>query len=63
MIPVHVKGEAPGVKLSGGILEHIIRDVRVKCLPTDIPPFLDVDVSNLQLIRELKRRNCISPRR
>src|SRR5882672_9191953 len=40
-VPVHVKGEAPGVKLGGGVLEHLIREVRVRCLPTDIPPFLN----------------------
>jgi len=61
LIPVHVKGEAPGVKLSGGILEHIIRDVRVKCLPTDIPPFLDVDVSSLQLNQGIKAKELHLP--
>lgn len=48
-IPVHLIGEAPGVKLSGGILEHITREVSISALPKDIPDALNVDISNLQL--------------
>src|SRR5439155_24929407 len=47
-VPVHVKGEAPGVKFDGGVLEHLVRDIRVRCLPTEIPASIDVDISNLQ---------------
>jgi large subunit ribosomal protein L25 len=53
-VPVHVKGEAPGVKLGGGILEHVVRDVRVRCLPTEIPASIDVDISNLQINQAIK---------
>ena len=60
-VPVHVKGEAPGVKLSGGILEHVVRDVRVRCLPTDIPASLDVDVSALQIGQAIKGRDLVMP--
>lgn len=48
-IPVHITGESPGVKLGGGVLEHIIRELKVKCLPKDIPGSVNVDVSNLQI--------------
>jgi large subunit ribosomal protein L25 len=48
-VPTHVTGEAPGVKNSGGILEHITREVRVRCLPDDIPASIDIDVSKLEL--------------
>ncbi len=53
-VPLHVSGEAPGVKLGGGILEHILREVRVKCLATNIPQSINVDVSNLQLNQGLR---------
>jgi large subunit ribosomal protein L25 len=53
-VPVHVKGEAPGVKLAGGILEHILREVRVRCLPTNIPGELHVDVSGLDINQGLR---------
>ena len=60
-VPVHVKGEAPGVKLSGGVLEHIIRDIRVRCLPADIPPSLDVDVSTLQIGQSIRVKELAAP--
>jgi large subunit ribosomal protein L25 len=46
-VPIHIKGEAAGVKQEGGILDIVIREVEVECLPTDIPPFIDADVSEL----------------
>ncbi len=48
-VPTHTVGEAPGVKNSGGILEHITREIRVKCLPDDIPVSIDIDVTKLEL--------------
>jgi large subunit ribosomal protein L25 len=47
-VPVHLTGEAAGVK-SGGILEQHLRLVEVKALPSDIPESIDVDVSHLQV--------------
>src|ERR1051325_9341086 len=46
-VPIHIKGEAAGVKQEGGILDIVIREVEVECLPADIPPFIDADVSEL----------------
>ncbi|MBK9131576.1 MAG: 50S ribosomal protein L25/general stress protein Ctc [Gammaproteobacteria bacterium] len=50
-VPLHFIGEtvAPGVKLGGGIISHLVTDVEVICLPKHLPEFLEVDVSNLQL--------------
>ena len=48
-VPVHLTGEAPGVKLNGGILEHITRELRVSCLPKDIPHQIDIDISKLDI--------------
>lgn len=48
-VPVVVKGEAPGIKTEGGVLEHIIRKISVKCLPADIPDYLKVDISGLHV--------------
>ena len=53
-VPVLMKGEAPGVKQQGGILEQILREVEIECLPADIPSHIDADVSQLmfgQVIR------------
>lgn len=46
-VPVLLKGEAEGVKLQGGILEQMLREVEVECLPADIPSHIDVDISHL----------------
>jgi len=53
-VPVEVEGEAPGVKVEGGVLEHIIRSVKVRCLPTDIPDNFMLDVSGLNIGDGLK---------
>ena len=46
-VPIVLKGEAPGVKQQGGILEQILREVEIECLPADIPSHIDADVSQL----------------
>ena len=48
-VPIQLTGTATGVKNQGGILEHILREVEIECLPGDIPGHLDVDVSGLEL--------------
>ncbi len=48
-VPIQLVGIPVGVKTQGGILEHVLREVEVECLPNDIPSHLDVDVSGLEL--------------
>ncbi len=60
-VPIHVNGEAPGVKLSGGVLEHVIRELRVRCLPAEIPASIEVDVSTLQIGQSIKARDLQVP--
>ncbi|QEL63887.1 large subunit ribosomal protein L25 [Oryzomicrobium terrae] len=38
---------APGVKLSGGIVSHVMNEVEVECLPADLPEFIEVDLKDL----------------
>jgi large subunit ribosomal protein L25 len=47
-VPVHVVGESPGAK-EGGVLEHPLWTVHVRCLPTAVPESVDADVSGLQI--------------
>jgi large subunit ribosomal protein L25 len=61
LVPIHVKGEAPGVKMGGGILEHVLREIRVSCLPAEIPSSFDADVSNLQINTGLKAKDLVIP--
>lgn len=48
-VPVHLTGEAKGVKMQGGTLDFVHRDVEVECLPADIPEHITVDVTELML--------------
>ncbi len=48
-VPVVTKGEPVGVKQEGGSLEHILWEIEVECLPTDIPKNFEVDVSALKI--------------
>ena len=48
-VSLHLVGTPLGVKDGGGILEHITRTVAVRCLPTAIPPAIDVDVAHLEV--------------
>ena len=47
-VPLHFVGRAAGVT-RGGILQPIVREIEVECLPMDIPEFFDVDVSALDI--------------
>src|SRR5215218_5005347 len=48
-VPFVIKGEPRGVKLQGGLLDFVTRDIQVLALPTEIPEHIDVDVSELML--------------
>ena len=51
MVPLHFINEetAPGVKLSGGRVNHVLTEVDVQCLPKDLPEFIEVDVGTLEV--------------
>jgi large subunit ribosomal protein L25 len=48
-VAVVLQGEAPGVKLEGGVLEQVLRELEMECLPLDIPARITIDVSSLAL--------------
>ena len=48
-VPIELTGIPIGVKDGGGILEHVLREVEVECLPTDIPAHLEADVTMLNI--------------
>jgi len=53
-VPIFLIGEAAGVKQEGGILEQMLREVEVECLPGDIPSHIDADVSHLTFGKVLR---------
>jgi len=48
-VPIYITGEAVGVKTGGGILQHILREISVQCLPLDIPEHFELDISGLEI--------------
>jgi large subunit ribosomal protein L25 len=50
-VPLHFKGgeACPGVKVGGGVVEHHVMQVTVECLPKDLPEFIEVDLSKMEL--------------
>ena len=48
-LPTLSKGEPVGVKTGGGILEHTLHEIEVECLPSDLPEYIEIDVSHLEL--------------
>ena len=48
-MPVETTGEAAGVKNGGGVLEHVLFKLKVRCLPKDLPEQIIVDVTALEI--------------
>ncbi len=50
-VPFHFMHEdtAPGVKIGGGIVAHILTEAEVSCLPKDLPEFIEVDLAALEI--------------
>src|SRR5580658_7462505 len=53
-VPIMLQGVPAGVKTEGGILEQMLREVEIECLPGDIPSHIDVDVSDLTFGKVLR---------
>ncbi len=50
-VPLHFINaeQSPGVKLSGGIVSHVMSDLEIRCLPADLPEFIEVDLKDMAL--------------
>lgn len=49
-VPLHfVNAEiSPGVKIAGGLVQHVMNDLEISCLPKDLPEFIEIDLKDLQ---------------
>jgi len=63
-VPLHFMGDelAPGVKTGGGAVSRLINDVEVSCLPKNLPAYLEVDISELELDAMLYLSNIKLPK-
>ena len=48
-VPVETVGEAAGVKTGGGVLEHVLFKIKLRGLPKDVPAYVEVDVTKLEI--------------
>lgn len=62
-VPLHFNNAevSPGVK-AGGIVAHVMSDIEISCLPDDLPEFIEVDLSNLQLGHSVHISDLTLPR-
>ena len=63
-VPLHfVNAEiSPAVKISGGIVSHIMNELDIRCLPADLPEFIQVDLSQLTVAHSLHVRDLALPK-
>jgi large subunit ribosomal protein L25 len=60
-VPVVSVGEPAGVKTGGGLLETMMRTIRVACLPRNLPELFTVDVSHLEIGHSVHVRDLVLP--
>lgn len=60
-VPIRLEGVPLGVREEGGVLDHVIHDLAVKCLPSKIPSVLTLDVSALEIGDSLHVRDIALP--
>jgi large subunit ribosomal protein L25 len=60
-VPVETIGEAAGVKNSGGVLEHVLFKLKVRCLPKDLPEQITVDVTALEINKTIHIGEITAP--
>lgn len=60
-VPLMAKGEAIGVKQEGGVLQHVMWEVEIECLPTNIPDKIEVDITNLKIGSTLSMKDVLPP--
>lgn len=60
-VPVHLSGTPKGVRNSGGLLDHVLHDIKVRCIPSLIPDAAELDVSGLDIGDSLHVSDIVLP--
>ena len=60
-VPVETTGEAAGVKNNGGVLEHVLFKLKVRCLPKDLPEQIVIDVTALEIGKSVHIGEVVAP--
>lgn len=59
-VPVEETGTAKGV-IAGGVVEHVMRELSIECLPKDIPPVIEIDITELEIGQSLHVSDITPP--
>ena len=60
-VPVETTGEAAGVKVGGGVLEHVLFKLKVRSLPKDLPDQIVIDVTSLEIGKSIHLGDIVPP--
>jgi large subunit ribosomal protein L25 len=60
-IPIIHVGEPVGVRTGGGLLDHVMRTLKVECLPKDLPTHIEVDITNLEVNQSIHVSDIKAP--
>jgi large subunit ribosomal protein L25 len=60
-VPVELVGTAHGVKVEGGMIDFVHREVAVECMPGDIPKHIDLDVTELRVGQHVEAKDLMLP--
>lgn len=60
-VPVELTGTAVGVKVEGGLIDFVTREVHIECLPADIPKHLEIDVTDLHVGQHVAAKDIKLP--
>jgi large subunit ribosomal protein L25 len=63
-VPLHFTGEevAPAVKTGGGVINHISNEIEILCLPADLPEFIAVDLSKIEVGTSIHAKDIVLPK-
>ena len=63
-VPLHFKGDelSPAVKVGGGVVNHIFNELEIICLPSDLPEFIEVDLSTIELGHAIHVKDIALPK-
>ena len=62
IVPIVLTGDCVWVKENGGIVDHTVREVSIKCLPADIPHEIAVDITGLTLDKHVTLADLVAPK-
>ena len=63
-VPLHFMNEEtnPAVKLSGAVINHVINELEIECLPGDLPEFIEVDLANIEAGQSMHVKDIVLPK-